>query len=82
MVTDSPIDISLARQRRADVLRQYKDPVDGMFADLDACWRAVWAEICREKGRTVPFDEWFFATDENGECPFEIAGAWPVGRAG
>jgi hypothetical protein len=28
----------------------------------------------QKKGKTIPFGEWFYATDENGDCPFEIAG--------
>ncbi len=75
-----PVDISEARKRRAEILRQYSDPFDGMVDNFEAGWRAVWTDVCKEKGKTVPFEEWFYATDENGDCPFEIAGVGIVSQ--
>ena len=59
-------EISEARRRRAD----------GMIECFEASWRAAWADHCAKTGKTVPFEEWFYATDENGDSPFEIAGGW------
>jgi hypothetical protein len=78
-MADKPVDISEARKRRAEILQQYSDPFDGLIDNFEAGWRAVWADVCREKGTTIPFEEWFYATDENGDCPFEIAG-WIVSQ--
>jgi hypothetical protein len=61
-------------------LEQYKDSVDGLLDNFEAEWRAVWTDVCRKKGKTVPFEEWYYATDENGDCPFEIAGMGIVSR--
>jgi hypothetical protein len=69
-----PVDISEARKRRAEILQQYSDPLTGMQTTLEAAWRVVWADVCKEKEKTIPFEEWFYATDENGDCPFEVAG--------
>jgi hypothetical protein len=70
-----PVDIHEARKRRAEILQEYGgDPFDGIVDSFEAAWRAVWADVCRRKGETIPFEEWFYATDENGDCPFEIAG--------
>ena len=74
MAKDNPADISEVRKRRAEILEQYNDSVDGLLDNFEASWRAVWADVCRKKGETIPFEEWFYATDENGDCPFEIAG--------
>lgn len=73
---DTPVDISEARKRRAEILQQYSEPIDGFFDNFEASWRAVWADVCKKKGKTIPFEEWFYATDENGDCPFEVAGVW------
>jgi hypothetical protein len=73
-IDKGPVDISEARKRRAEILRQYGDPVDGVLDTFEAGWRAVWADECEKMGKTIPFEEWFYATDENGDCPFEIAG--------
>lgn len=81
MATDKdPADISEARKRRAEILRQYSDPLYGLLDDYEAGWRAVWADVMQRKGKTIPFEEWFYATDENGDCPFEIAGAGIVSQ--
>jgi hypothetical protein len=75
-----PVDISDARKRRAEILQQYSEPLDGFVDTVEAGWRAVWADVCRKKGETIPFEEWFYATDENGDCPFEIAGVGIVSQ--
>jgi hypothetical protein len=69
-------DISKARKRRAEVRSSYVTPMDAMVESFEASWRAAWARHCADTGKTVPFEEWFYATDENGDCPFEIAGGW------
>jgi hypothetical protein len=72
----SPIvDMTEARKRRAEILQQYREPFDAFCDSFEAGSRAVWADVCKQKGETVPFEQWFYATDENGDCPFEIAGA-------
>jgi len=71
---NDPIDISEARKRRAEILEQYSEPFDALVDTFEAGWRAVWTDVCKRKGKTIPFEEWFYATDENGDCPFEIAG--------
>jgi hypothetical protein len=62
-------------------LQQYKEPFDAFCDSFEAGWRAVWADVCKQKGETVPFEQWFYATDANGDCPFEIAGAHIRGTA-
>jgi hypothetical protein len=69
-----PVDINEARKRRAEILQQYSEPFDGLVDTFEAGWCAVWADVCKQKGETIPFEKWFYATDENGDCPFEIAG--------
>jgi hypothetical protein len=71
-----PVDISEARKRRSEILQQYSEPFDALVDHFEVEWRAVWAKVCKQKGETIPFEEWFFATDENGDCPFEIAGVY------
>jgi hypothetical protein len=58
-----PVDISERRKHRAEILQKYSEPIDGLIDTFEAGWRAVWAD-----------EEWFYTTDENGDCPFEIAG--------
>jgi hypothetical protein len=53
-----PVDINERRKRRAEILER----------------RAVWAEECKQKGKAIPFAEWFYSENENGECPFDVAG--------
>jgi hypothetical protein len=71
---EGAVDISKARKRRAEILQPYSDPFDGFVDQFEAEWRAVWTETCKRNGKTISFEEWFYATDENGVCPFEIAG--------
>jgi hypothetical protein len=78
MAKDDPVDLSEVRKRRAELLKEYNKPLDGMVDSLEASWRAIWADVCKRKGQTIPFDEWFFTADENGQCPFEVTGFWPV----
>ena len=75
-VPETPTDIGEARKRRAEILQQYNQSLDGLVDTFEAGWRAVWAKECKRKGEVVPFEKWFFATDENGDCPFEIAGGY------
>jgi hypothetical protein len=70
---EDPVDINEARKRRAEILEQYRK--NGV-SSFEAGWRAVWADECKRRGETIPFEDWFYATDENGDCPFEIAGGW------
>jgi hypothetical protein len=83
MTAKGPVDLGEARKRRAEILEQYRH--DGFVDKFEAGWRDLWAKECERKGETIPFEDWFFATDENGDCPFEIAGGWffrfPSGRA-
>ncbi len=74
-----PTDISEIRKRRAKILEQYR--AGGLFDAFEAEWRALWAEDCARKGKTIPFEEWFFATNDDGICPFEVAGFWPADEA-
>jgi hypothetical protein len=69
-----PVDISERREHRAEILQKYSEPIDGLIDTFEAGWRAVWADECKRRGKTIPFEEWFYITDENGDCPFEIAG--------
>src|SRR5271163_804832 len=40
MATDeSPVDISEARKRRAEILQQYSAPLDGLVDNFEAAWR-------------------------------------------
>jgi hypothetical protein len=54
-----PVDINEARKHRAEILQQYGDPFDGFVDAFEAGWRAVWADVCKRKGKTIPFEEWF-----------------------
>jgi hypothetical protein len=71
-----PDDIGEARQRRAKRRAQYVTPFKAMIEKFEASWRAAWARHCAETDKTISFEEWFYATDENGVCPFEVAGGW------
>ena len=55
----SAVDINEVRKRRAEILRQYSD--DAILDSFEAGWRAVWADVCKLKGKTISFDEWFYA---------------------
>jgi hypothetical protein len=77
----APVDIGEARKRRAEILEPYNESsFDGFLERFEAGWRAIWADECKRKGKTIPFDEWFFTEDENGDSPFEVAGMWPWHR--
>jgi hypothetical protein len=75
-IDDAVVDIGVARKHRAGLLQEYDNSLDHFAEAFEAGWREVWRDVCREKGLTIPFEEWFYATDENGDCPFEIAGGW------
>jgi hypothetical protein len=75
MTTDEePVDINEHRKRRAEILEQYSNSFDGFLERFDAGWRTIWAEECKQKRKTIPFEQWFYLENENGECPFEVAG--------
>jgi hypothetical protein len=69
-----PVDINERRKRRAEILEQYTNSSDEFIESFEAGWRAVWAEECKQKGKAIPFAEWFYSENENGECPFDVAG--------
>lgn len=54
-------DLTEARNRRAEVRAGYTNPYHAYAQRKEAEWRAAWASHCVETGKTVSFDEWFFA---------------------
>ena len=70
-------DISAARTKKAKISRQYTgDPIP----EWDAGARSLWEKCCRDAGKTISFEEWMFAEDENGMSPFEAGVPFFVSR--
>jgi hypothetical protein len=70
-------DLSSVRRHRAEVKAGYTDPFTALFDRMEASWRGYWVEHCRRTGVIIPFEEWFFEEDEDGNSPFEVAGFVP-----
>jgi hypothetical protein len=67
-----PVDINERRKRRAELLEQYTNSFDGFIERFEAGWRAVWAEECNQKGKTISFDEWFYSENEMANVPLRL----------
>jgi hypothetical protein len=81
------IEIGEARKHRVAVRAQYDTtPLDAMFDEVEASWRAAWADHCARTGEIVPFNEWFYESKsleivdgvEGLYTPFDVAGWGPT----
>jgi uncharacterized protein (DUF169 family) len=66
-------DISKARKRRTEIRAPYLTPDEAFIESYKSKWRDRWARHCAKTGKSMSFEEWFFATDEDGMCPFDVA---------
>ncbi len=72
-------DLADRRAKREKLTAQYQGGFDGLFNSVVAEWREIWVKDCREKRRTISFEDWChvpLVEDDPMSTPFEIANVY------